>query len=387
MSNNSDNNYYDLFGDSSEPSSLVATTSTSGSSSINLITSKVATQATNNVDINNIGFWDSITDERVNEYYFLRGGPTIILTIVGIYLYFVLYLGPRLMAKHESFKLNKLLLIYNLSMASANLWIFIQGLWVSNYGLDTLGCQKFGGDIKQSPKRGIYLGYLFFLTKLIELLDTVFFILRKKNSQITFLHVFHHSFVPVFCWVALKLAPGVANGFFPLINSCIHVIMYFYYGLSTFGSWIQPYLWWKKYLTRLQMIQFVLVMFNCIVTSLSKDCKFPILFSYLQGGVATTFLILFSIYYRNAYHEKKKNSLQKTLRDDRLLSNLKDKSCEMKDSLKSTNLKQQLKGKIYNNIDNNNIHDKTYKQDNGQQNNDILINDSVTKQRKATKVI
>jgi elongation of very long chain fatty acids protein 4 len=33
----------------------------------------------------------------------------------------------------------------------------------------------------------------YFFSKSIELLDTVWMVLRKKNNQITFLHVFHHS--------------------------------------------------------------------------------------------------------------------------------------------------------------------------------------------------
>lgn len=258
-----------------------------------------------------IGFWDSITDERVNEFYLLRGGPSIVLTLVGVYLYFVLSLGPKLMSRRsEPYKLNKLLLVYNVSMALANLWLFIQGLFVSNYGLDTWGCGKFGGDIRLSPRRGIYLGYLFFLTKLIELLDTVFFVLRKKKEQVTFLHVFHHSIVPIFCWIGIKLAPGGPNGFFPLVNSFIHVIMYSYYALTTFGPRIQPYLWWKKYLTRLQMFQFVLVMVNAAKTFMSQDCKFPLLFSYLQALVACAFLILFGMFYHDAYMKRNQRNQQ-----------------------------------------------------------------------------
>lgn len=259
-----------------------------------------------NYSINQVGFWDSITDERVNEFYLLRGGPSIILSVVVVYLYFVLSLGPKLMANHEALKINKLLLLYNIGMATANLWLFVQGLWVSDYGYDTWGCGKFGGDIRKSPRRGIYLGYLFFLTKLVELLDTVFFVLRKKKEQITFLHVFHHSIVPLFCWIGIKLAPGGPNGFFPLINSFIHVIMYLYYALSTLGPKIQPFLWWKKYLTRLQMIQFILVMINAAYTFMSPNCKFPILFAYLQGAVATAFFILFAMFYKDTYKQKKR---------------------------------------------------------------------------------
>jgi phosphatidylglycerophosphate synthase len=38
------------------------------------------------------------------------------------------------------------------------------------------------------------------------------------------------------------------------INSFIHVIMYFYYFLAALGPHMQPYLWWKKYLTRMQIV-------------------------------------------------------------------------------------------------------------------------------------
>lgn len=276
----------------------------------------------------NVDFWDSITDKRVNDYYLLRGGPSLILSLIGVYVYFVLSLGPKIMAKHEAFKLNKLLLGYNLAMAAANLWLFIQGLMVSNYGLDTWGCGRDGGDTSNSPRRAIYLGYLFFLTKLVELIDTVFFVLRKKKNQITFLHVFHHSIVPFFCWLGIKLAPGGSNGFFPLINSFIHVIMYVYYGLSTLGPKVQPYLWWKKQLTTLQMIQFILVMINATYGFTFTDCKFPILFLYLQGSVAAIFLILFSAFYRNAYTRKKQANTKMEIGD---IPPPVDKSSDLKD--------------------------------------------------------
>lgn len=267
----------------------------------------IETTATNEPTTN---FWDRITDKRVNEFYLLSGGPSIILSIIGFYIYFVVSIGPKLMAKQEPFKLNKLLLVYNGALASANLWLFHQGLIVSNYGRDTWGCGQNGGDTSHSPTRGIYLGYLFFLTKLIELLDTVFFVLRKKANQITFLHVFHHSLVPFFCWLGIKLAPGGSNGFFPLINSFIHVIMYIYYALSTLGPRVHAYLWWKKHLTSLQMVQFVLVMINAAYTFSQKDCKFPIMFLYLQASVAFIFLALFSMFYRNAYIQNKHRSIQ-----------------------------------------------------------------------------
>lgn len=38
------------------------------------------------------------------------------------------------------------------------------------------------------------------------------------------------------------------------MNAFIHVIMYMYYGLAACGPKFQKYLWWKRYLTILQLV-------------------------------------------------------------------------------------------------------------------------------------
>lgn len=48
----------------------------------------------------------------------------------------------------------------------------------------------------------------YFFSKIVELLDTVFFVLRKKQSQVTFLHVYHHAITMFFSWGYLKFLPG-----------------------------------------------------------------------------------------------------------------------------------------------------------------------------------
>lgn len=46
------------------------------------------------------------------------------------------------------------------------------------------------------------------------------------------------------------------------INSSIHVLMYGYYGLAALGPHIQKYLWWKKYLTIIQMVGIACIMYD-----------------------------------------------------------------------------------------------------------------------------
>lgn len=58
---------------------------------------------------------------------------------------------------------------------------------------------------QKQEARGVYL---YFLAKISELLDTVFFVLRKKDRQISFLHLYHHTVMPMISWGATKYYPG-----------------------------------------------------------------------------------------------------------------------------------------------------------------------------------
>ncbi|GFV73045.1 elongation of very long chain fatty acids protein 4 [Trichonephila clavipes] len=100
-------------------------------------------------------------------------------------------------------------------------------------------------------------GWHLYLIKFVDLLDTVFFVLRKKQNQVSFLHVFHHAgMCLIYFWGLNNLyhAPGfyMAIGFG--VNTMVHVIMYSYYCLAAFGPHMQKYLWWKRHLTRLQIV-------------------------------------------------------------------------------------------------------------------------------------
>lgn len=99
--------------------------------------------------------------------------------------------------------------------------------------------------------------YYYFLAKITELLDTVFFVLRKKEKQQSFLHVYHHSIMVFVTWTALKYEPSYRLVFIGFLNSFVHIIMYTYYALASFPS-LTKYLWWKKYITSMQLVSFPL---------------------------------------------------------------------------------------------------------------------------------
>ena len=51
----------------------------------------------------------------------------------------------------------------------------------------------------------------------------------------------------------------------PCINCGIHVVMYSYYFLSGLGPQVQKYLWWKKYITVMQLVSLCACLCVCSV--------------------------------------------------------------------------------------------------------------------------
>ncbi|XP_010792784.1 elongation of very long chain fatty acids protein 4-like [Notothenia coriiceps] len=93
--------------------------------------------------------------------------------------------------------------------------------------------------------------------------------------------------------------------FIGLLNTFVHVVMYSYYGLAAIGPHMQKYLWWKKYLTSLQLVQFVLFLLHSGY-NLFADCDFPDSMNALVFVYCVSLMILFLNFYYQSYHNKRK---------------------------------------------------------------------------------
>lgn len=123
------------------------------------------------------------------------------------------------------------------------------------YGRDySLLCQPVDYSSKEIPLIIAHGCHSYFLLKIVDLLDTVFFVLRKKSNQISFLHVYHHTGMVVLTWGATKFFPGGHSLFTGFINSIIHIIMYTHYLLTVYNSSYKQNVWWKKYITQMQIV-------------------------------------------------------------------------------------------------------------------------------------
>lgn len=246
-------------------------------------------------------FWDLGADARAKSLPLIPGGPWKVLSIVTFYLIFVKIIGPKLMENREAFKMKKFMIYYSLLLSLGNGIGFLVGITAANFGIDAFTCKMANSSSSSistfQDNVYIYGGWLYFVSKLIDLIDTVIFVLRKSHRQVSGLHLFHHSFMPLATWAGLKYIPGGNIVLIPLINTLIHSVMYAYYGLTAAGQKV----WWKQYLTLMQVIQFIIFGIHSIYTGLQPNCSHSMIWNAAELFYASVFFILFANFYRRAY--------------------------------------------------------------------------------------
>ena len=98
------------------------------------------------------------------------------------------------------------------------------------------------------------------------------FVARKKFNHLSFLHVFHHGTVAMSTYPGVRWLPGGHSTFWGLLNSLVHVFMYSYYFMAALGPEYSKYVWWKTHITKMQMIQFVLIFIHEFQLFYKNDC-------------------------------------------------------------------------------------------------------------------
>ncbi|CAB3243590.1 unnamed protein product [Arctia plantaginis] len=240
-----------------------------------------------------------LADPRTQDWWGVSN-PLVVFSIVSAYLYFCKSLGPRLMKNRKPFQLKTVILLYNIFQVGFSLFIVKEGLvagWWNDYNLS---CQPIDYSDSPQAKRMAAAAWWYFVAKIIELLDTIFFVLRKKNKQISFLHLYHHSIMPISIWYGVKYLPGGHGTLFGVINSFVHIIMYSYYLIAGLGPQYQKYLWWKKHLTTIQLIQFCIVFYHNF-SVLFSDCNYPKIINFFLSLSSGIFFYMFSMFYYNTY--------------------------------------------------------------------------------------
>ncbi|XP_034116757.1 elongation of very long chain fatty acids protein F-like [Drosophila albomicans] len=231
-----------------------------------------------------------------------------IATTITVYLIFVLKLGPMVMANREPFNLRGVLKVYNLFQVIFNILLVLWGLhavlWKRPYpDFSCIMTLPFDHEMKNTERM---IGYLYYVNKIIDLLDTVFFVLRKSYKQITKLHLIHHVYMASASYFFTRLY-GYGGHFLILagLNTITHIAMYAYYYLSSQNPNIKQSIWWKQYITILQMVQFVMMFSHSFWTLMQPECEVPFLPIFIILFMSGVMFVMFSDFYIKAYLKKK----------------------------------------------------------------------------------
>ncbi|XP_049711054.1 elongation of very long chain fatty acids protein 3 [Elephas maximus indicus] len=154
---------------------------------------------------------------------------TISFPIALIYLVLIL-VGQNYMKARKGFNLQMPLILWSFCLAifsvlgAVRTWSFM-GTVLLRVGLKQSVC--YTSFFRHSTVR--FWSSLFVFSKIIELGDTAFIILRKR--PLIFVHWYHHSTVLIFTFFGYK-SRMAAGGWFMTMNFGVHAIMYTYYTLK-----------------------------------------------------------------------------------------------------------------------------------------------------------
>ncbi|EDV42161.1 uncharacterized protein Dana_GF17148 [Drosophila ananassae] len=224
-----------------------------------------------------------------------------LLILLGSYLLFIKVIGPKIMENRKPFDLRGAIRIYNLTQIVYNLLMFSFAVYFmlgpANYNFKCIQNLPLEHAYKDWER---WLCYSYFLNKILDLLETIFFVLRKKYRQISFLHVFHHVYMIYFSYLYLWYYGYGGHGFFMcFFNVIVHIVMYTYYYQAAKDA--KANLWWKKYITVVQLVQFGIIMCHSLYTLMQPDCPSAQFSAKASGSVSIFFFLLFSNFYINAY--------------------------------------------------------------------------------------
>ena len=170
-----------------------------------------------------------VTDfKREDSVLWLRG--TLPFTAYCSAAYLVIVFGlQRYMKNRAAFELRPALALWSASLAVFSLIAAVKLVpervhVVRQYGWADSVCK-----VDVYPDDLVFWVFLFVLSKVIELGDTVFIVLRKQ--KLIFLHWYHHITSLTLAWYSLSVSQALGMWYAPM-NFSVHAVMYSYYALK-----------------------------------------------------------------------------------------------------------------------------------------------------------
>ncbi|XP_046803157.1 elongation of very long chain fatty acids protein 7-like [Lucilia cuprina] len=224
-----------------------------------------------------VDHFNSIGKDPRTNHLPLTQSYSQLLFIVGVYVLVVLKIGPMFMSKRKPYNIKSIIQVYNIFQILMNLYIYYgltkHFVFSPNYSWT---CMKYDKTDTSPDVLGLAkFIYLYYINKILDFLDTIFFVLRKKFNQISFLHVYHHAIMAWGGFIYMNRFFGSQFTVVGHVNSLVHVLMYTYYFLSALDIKLNMDSW-KPYMTKIQIIQFFYFAIKFFVTIVRNgQCGLP----------------------------------------------------------------------------------------------------------------
>lgn len=238
---------------------------------------------------------------------------TVAFYYVGIYMAFIFF-GQLYMQNRPRFELRRTLIVWNSLLAAFSIMGACRTLpefihVLRNHGIYHSVCVP--SFIEQDKVSGFWT-WMFVLSKLPELGDTVFIVLRKK--PLIFLHWYHHITVLLYTWYSFTEYTSSAR-WFVVMNYCVHSVMYSYYALVSMGRYPPKAL--AMTITVLQLTQMIvgcainIWAHNYMTTTPSHTCHISQINIKLSMAMYFSYFVLFAQFFYKAYLSPKKGKKAK----------------------------------------------------------------------------
>ena len=198
--------------------------------------------------------------------------------------------------------MKNIVFIHNMNSIIMNSYIYIYVI----YEVINNNIHLYGNDPRIAYEGLNHISYIFYISKYIDMIDTVIIILNKNFHQLSFLHVFHHSTMPTLILYIHKNVPYCGDMWYVVMyNSLIHIILYYYYLVTSIYG--KKAISWGKYLTTMQLIQFVCCFTQQLASIMTNDF-YPNYVRELNLFYSSSMFCLFMNFYFKRYKTIKESS-------------------------------------------------------------------------------
>jgi len=229
---------------------------------------------------------------------------------IGVYMLLV-FGGQHYMSFRPRFELRNTLALWNFVLAVFSIIGAMRTLPELMFVLRKFGlhhsCCVSGHSFTPNHSVSALWSYLFTMSKVPELMDTVFIVLRKR--PLIFLHWYHHITVLMFSWFSYKDSIVTARWFVSM-NYSVHALMYSYYAFKALRYRVPR--WISVAITASQLCQMII---GCVVNlwayhvkSSGGECEVSILNIKLSLLMYFSYFVLFAHFFNKAYLSKPKRN-------------------------------------------------------------------------------